>query len=214
MVHDLFRTSGSLATASLASGDFSIGGGVKCLLYQKGLPSSVNELLVSFCYMIFVLLIVVLFWYTRRAYLLRSRQVMIEGTNISSSRANMTQKIIISIVAVVYVTYSSMVNVFFQNFSCVSFQYDNRLRLQSDLDIICFGSEHIKWLGLIVFPIFSIVLFGAPLVTLILLWNEKRKGRLHTDININARYGFLFDGYKSKYWYWEWITLLRKIAMK
>ena len=43
----------------------------------------------------------------------------------------------------------------------------------------------------------------------ILLQRKYRKNELFTRYNL-ATFGFLYEGYRQEYWYWEFIVLIRK----
>ena len=52
--------------------------------------------------------------------------------------------------------------------------------------------------------------FGIPIFALILLIREEKR---IDKIEVRQRLGFLFRGYKIRFYYWEIIIMFRKIAL-
>ena len=66
------------------------------------------------------------------------------------------------------------------------------------------------WAFLIVVPSLVVWGFGIPLFALFLLIKEKNK--LDT-VETKQKYGFLFRGYKKRYFYWEIVIMYRKLSL-
>ena len=52
--------------------------------------------------------------------------------------------------------------------------------------------------------------FGIPLFAFFLL--NKEKSRLHR-LEVKEKFGFLYNGYKRVFFYWEIVIMYRKITM-
>jgi len=82
--------------------------------------------------------------------------------------------------------------------------------LSADWDAPAYTSEHIATMvaAAITLIIFT---FGAPVAALGVLIYMRIKDRLH-EPEIFTMFGFLYAGYKPKYFWWESMVLLRKVA--
>eukprot|EP00942_MAST-04A_sp_MAST-4A-sp1_P003014 g3014.t1 len=77
-----------------------------------------------------------------------------------------------------------------------------------DPRVPCFVGEHSSVFWTSGFPGFVIYVIGLPSVG---VYTLKHADRLSPDTQL--RYGILYDGYSEKYWYWEVVVVLRKIAI-
>ena len=90
------------------------------------------------------------------------------------------------------------------------FQVDDESRILEDLEIKCWDSSHTK--HSIIFAIPSILVwgFGIPIFAQVVLYKHRAE---IDDIEIREKYGFLCNGYKKKYYYWESVNMYRKIII-
>ena len=79
-----------------------------------------------------------------------------------------------------------------------------------DLEIPCWKSEHIRYSLFVAAPSLIIWGFGIPLVAWIIL--SKNKNDLES-IELREKYGFLYNGYKKSYYFWESVIMYRKIMI-
>ncbi len=87
----------------------------------------------------------------------------------------------------------------------------NNYYLESEQNISCFSEEHNKWafsIGILNFMGWGIL---CPLIIFIILSKKAKKDLLNENEN-QIVYSFLYFGYKKEYYYWEFITLIRKIV--
>ncbi len=183
--------------SSVGMGD-AFGGGIKCLLYASSVPDPVNELLVIVYLMVTGVTFIYLFWLFIKWRKTRN-QIVDNITEGPAQELSLMQKVTICIVGFFYLLYNQILRLWFRLFSCVSHQYDNKLRLSGALDIVCWRSSHMQWIG-IMSPVFVVVIVGLPLYVFLKMLKASWRGELHGNINIAVSYGFLFEGYQSKYW--------------
>jgi len=105
-----------------------------------------------------------------------------------------------------FVLHPLVVDLLLVSFKCL--EYDT-LRLKGELDVKCNSDEHLWWTlaatgGLIVYGL------GFPLVLFILLY--RRKTRLLQQDTIQ-KYGFLYNGFEIRYYYFESFYMLRKVVI-
>jgi hypothetical protein len=81
--------------------------------------------------------------------------------------------------------------------------------LLGDLNIACGSAEGGR---LFIVGLTGILLYalGIPACSFLVLW--QRRARLQ-EPTIQAKYGFLYKQYKPETWYWETVTLLRKVGL-
>jgi len=95
-------------------------------------------------------------------------------------------------------------------FGCSCKDIDGESWVLSDLEVEWWQSEHIIYSIFIAIPSLIIWGFGVPLFAGILL--SRHKNNLE-DIAIREKYGFLFNGYKKRFYYWEVVSMYGKIAI-
>ena len=81
-----------------------------------------------------------------------------------------------------------------------------------DLEIECGKDDHPFFSLFVALPSLCVWGVGIPVVALLLMYKNYRKGKLH-DIAVKKKYGFLFLGYKKRAYYWEIVILYRKMAI-
>lgn len=78
--------------------------------------------------------------------------------------------------------------------------------LESNLDVKCFENGHLEWALGYSLPIIVILGIFTPIFLLIKL-KKAQKSTLPLSLK------FLTHGFKEKYYYWEVIVMVRKIAL-
>ncbi len=79
-----------------------------------------------------------------------------------------------------------------------------------DLDVVCFRGEHLVWSMVGGLPGLVCWVLGIPVAAFLILY--ERKAQLANQEMI-SRFGFLYNGYKRRSYYWESVIMLRKVGM-
>lgn len=141
-----------------------------------------------------------------------------------TSGQNVTYYAISTILIELFLIHPYVMQSVFSNINCM--QVDDVSRLRDDITNICYTGMHQISMFAITYP--SIVLwgFGMPLVTLYLLYKNKSRIQLTMSLTsesqliekqeqwlLKMKYGFLLNGYKQKYYYWEIVILVKKMLL-
>lgn len=87
---------------------------------------------------------------------------------------------------------------------------DDEKRVYDDLEIICYHGAHKLWALGVAFPSLVVWGLGVPFFAFVLLSRKKNKLKV---LEVKERYGFLYNGYKHEFYYWEVILMYRKILI-
>lgn len=117
-------------------------------------------------------------------------------------------KSISSIVILLFFVYSSIVQTMLDMFNCMD--VDGVQRLKVDLEIVCYTGAH-RWYMLCV-TIPSIIVWGLGIPMLSYMLIKRQKHNLDS-IEVKAKYGFLYRGYKRKFFFYETIVMYRKTML-
>ncbi|CAG9330610.1 unnamed protein product [Blepharisma stoltei] len=117
--------------------------------------------------------------------------------------------LISTIVILLFLFHPNLVKSMFAVFSCRQID-EGEYWLVQDLDIRCWDRGHVFYSLAVAVPSMIIWGIGIPTVSLYFLWRNKRK---LDSISVRLQFGFLFNGYKAKSYYWEFIILYRKILI-
>lgn len=105
-------------------------------------------------------------------------------------------------------THPGMVTSIFSLFSCMDVEGDPYL--YEDLDVRCFDQVHWKYVYYIGIPSSILWLVMVPsIATFVLLKNRRKLGYPE----FKSKLGFIYNGYKEKYFYWEITLVYRKIIV-
>jgi hypothetical protein len=116
---------------------------------------------------------------------------------------------VLSMVVIFFVVYPKLVNSTFSLFNCVEVLPGEQW-LRRDMGIRCWDYTHSLYALGLALPGIALWVLGIPLLVLFLLYRSRLT--LHTP-NIKLRFGFLYMGYLPPYYFWEFVTLTRKIAV-
>lgn len=117
----------------------------------------------------------------------------------------------------------SLARVFFAPFSCIDVLGEQRLR--EDINTVCYEGTHLLNLILVAVPSIIVWIFLVPAIILIILYKNRTpisqldrlstlsKSDHQTIIDLRAKYGFFFIGYKEKLFFWEILTIYRKVIL-
>jgi hypothetical protein len=86
--------------------------------------------------------------------------------------------------------------------------YDNELRLQGDLQIVCYEGTHLYVAYGLALP--CIFMWGLGIPATVLVMMRKEEDKLDT-VAVKQKFGFLYNGYKRHNYFWEIIIMYRKI---
>jgi predicted outer membrane repeat protein len=117
-------------------------------------------------------------------------------------------RIMASTIILFFLIHPSIVQYMFSNFNWLTI--DNEQRVYDDLEIVWWQTEHINYSLMIAIPSIIVWGFGIPLFAWIIL--SRHKNQLEV-IDTREKYGFLYNGYKKNYYFWESINMYRKITM-
>ena len=79
-----------------------------------------------------------------------------------------------------------------------------------DLEIEWWGTEHITFSLIIAVPSLIVWGFGIPAFAWVLLARNKKKLDLTEK---REKYGFLYNGYRKDFYFWESVNMYRKITI-
>ncbi|CDW85156.1 UNKNOWN [Stylonychia lemnae] len=127
---------------------------------------------------------------------------------LSSKRIHITDRIISSLVILLFLAHPSLVQYSFSNFICRDI--DGESRIQDDLEILCWNTQHKFYSYYVAIPSIIVWGLGIPFFALIIL---ERINKQLDKIQIRQKYGFLYRGYKIDYYYWEIVIMYRKILI-
>jgi hypothetical protein len=82
--------------------------------------------------------------------------------------------------------------------------------LREDLEMVCYEHEHMIWALGVALPAILLWVVGFPTAKVLALYT--RRQRLE-DEHTHATYGFLYNGYKPGFYWWEFVVDTRKILM-
>ncbi|CAG9330612.1 unnamed protein product [Blepharisma stoltei] len=117
--------------------------------------------------------------------------------------------LISTIVILLFLFHPNLVKSMFAVFSCREIDAGEYWLVQ-DLDIRCWDNRHVFYSLAVAVPSIIVWGIGIPTVSLYCLWRNKRK---LDSISVRLQFGFLFNGYKAKSYYWEFAILYRKILI-
>jgi len=119
------------------------------------------------------------------------------------------EKMTASFVMIIFVLHPSLTKGTFSLFSCREIR-PSEFWLIKDLGTQCWTDTHVKYLMMISLPGIALWVMLLPLVCLMYL---VRKKRYLSDPKMQMRLSFLYKGYLSDVYYWEFVILYRKILL-
>ncbi|CAE8587830.1 unnamed protein product [Polarella glacialis] len=120
--------------------------------------------------------------------------------------SSMATRFVNSSIVMSFILHPVVVRMLVVGFECVEL---DTLRQRNDLDVNCRSDEHMKWLawstvGLVVYGL------GTPVLLFLALFRV-RKRLLRTEVR--KRFGFLYNGFELKYYYFESVYMFRKVVI-
>ncbi|CAG9330615.1 unnamed protein product [Blepharisma stoltei] len=144
---------------------------------------------------IIIAIISILFW----------GSVAIYKKTLTSFKNDLTSTIVI----LLFLYHPNLVKSMFAMFSCREIE-EGEYWLIDNLDIRCWDDRHIFYSVTVAAPSILVWGIGIPTLSLYFLWRNKRR---LDSISVRLQFGFLFNGYKAKSYYWELVILYRKILI-
>ena len=126
-----------------------------------------------------------------------------------------------SVIIMYYIMFPSILNGMTDAMSCTTYGPKTsdtaRVLLDGSLGTICYQSEHLMILLMVVVPSFFLFICFVPLVIVYSMRvHHKHLSLLPHQKNFNPvacyRYGFLFLGYEEEWYGWELLVMMRKAA--
>lgn len=119
------------------------------------------------------------------------------------------KEMFVTIVVLFFLNHPSLIREYFSVFSCRRLD-DDTLWLNANLDIKCFEGLHFQYALTVALP--SIIIWGVGVPSIILGYLVRKREVLN-DIKLRCRFGFFYNGFRSSYFYWEFLILYRKIII-
>eukprot|EP00736_Rhodelphis_marinus_P002704 Rmarinus@m.23774 len=130
-------------------------------------------------------------------------------TAFSELLTDLRTKATLTLVIVLFLVYPDVTSELFKLVNCM--ELDGTSYVEANMEYECDTPEHTRALRGIFLPGFLIYTCGIPLFGFYLLRQNREN---LDDVNVLARYGFLYYGYEKKYYWWElWITIRKTIVV-
>mmetsp|Transcript_6151 Transcript_6151/g.5544 ORF Transcript_6151/g.5544 Transcript_6151/m.5544 type:complete len:320 (-) Transcript_6151:481-1440(-) len=113
--------------------------------------------------------------------------------------------VISTIVILTFLVHPTVTEYMVDMFDCHT--YDEDLRFQLDLQVICFTGLHYLLAFAVSLP--CLILYGVGIPGVVWILMRKETERFETKA-AKQKFGFLYNGYKRKNYYWEIIIMYRK----
>jgi predicted outer membrane repeat protein len=121
----------------------------------------------------------------------------------------MKREMPLTMIVLFFLVYPNIVKFMFSNFACSYFDMLGKF-LNDNYSVKCWNKEHSKYSLDVAVP--SIVLWSVGVPTIVLIVMIKRRNLLYKEDN-RVVFGFLFNGYKTSIFFWEFIIMYRKILI-
>lgn len=128
---------------------------------------------------------------------------------IKNSYRYLRREYFTTLVVLFFIVYPNVVKAMLLNYSCVYVDMKGNF-LDENTKIECWKGDHLKYSLIITIPAIIIWALGIPALVLIRITKQRRF--LHRDYN-KIIFGFIYNGYKTTHFYWEFIIMYRKVIM-
>ena len=107
--------------------------------------------------------------------------------------------------------YTNLLKTTFMLFACrVLTGEPGLLFLREDLAMVCYEHEHLLWALGLGLPAMLLWVLGFPIAKVLALYTRRNK---LDDEKTHATYGFIYNGFKPGFYWWEFVADARKILM-
>jgi hypothetical protein len=113
-----------------------------------------------------------------------------------------------TLVILLFLVHPNIVEYMFNGFYCVDI--DGEQRIQEDLRVECWQTEHKIFGFFLAMPAIIVWGLGIPFFAFSLLTRERES---LNKLSVKEKFGFLYNGYKVEYYYWEIVIMYRKIGL-
>ena len=121
----------------------------------------------------------------------------------------MKEEFVCTLIVLIFLVQPNIIKVMFKAVNCIEID-SGEYWLVEDLDIKCWDDKHSMYAFNIALP--SIFLWGILIPGVIVFLLFKNRKKLHS-LRVRKIYGFLFNGYSKREYYWEIVILYRKIVI-
>lgn len=125
-------------------------------------------------------------------------------------------RFVMSVVVVAFMVHPTLTKNTMSLFTCR--QLGTASFLVSDLDIPCFSSQHSSWVLALALPALLLYVIGIPCAAFLLLYRQREHLRGEraeaggdVPLPVRKKLGFLFNGFKPAFYYWEVVISMRKV---
>lgn len=123
--------------------------------------------------------------------------------------SNVKEKIIGSMIVQLFFFQPTLVKFNFATFNCMELAPGEYYMIK-DMSIQCWKSSHLTYALTVVVPSIILWCISVPAILVLFLWRNRMK---LSEITEKLKYGFLYKGFKQERFYWEFITMMRKMLI-
>ena len=123
--------------------------------------------------------------------------------------AALKRELPLTMIVIFFLVYPNIVKFMFSNFACTDFDMMGTY-LNDNYSVKCWNSQHSKYSVRVAVP--AIIIWSVGVPTIVLIAMIKRRRYLFKEDN-RIIFGFIFNGYKTSIFYWEFIIMYRKILI-
>ncbi|CAI2383343.1 unnamed protein product [Moneuplotes crassus] len=127
----------------------------------------------------------------------------------SKKKFNWKRCIAISFICIVFIFHPTLISQFLSTLQCVKVDSDD-FRMLMHMEFKCYSSDHLKWIFLVGFPILLIWVIGMPAIAFFILLRKKRLLEFPEE---QKNLLVLYQGLRSRKFYWELINTFRKFIV-
>eukprot|EP00347_Sterkiella_histriomuscorum_P024040 403332515 len=127
-------------------------------------------------------------------------------SKIKKEKGVLRTKAISTLVILLFLVHPSLVSNYLKIFNCVDI--DGESRNKDNLEIECNSKSHELWKTVVTLPAIIVWGLGIPFFAYLLMFT--RRNQLEA-IQTRSMFGFLFRGYKKRFYYWEIVIMYRKL---
>lgn len=102
----------------------------------------------------------------------------------------------------------NMAQFFLYSFKCID--VDGEIRLRADLEIQCWSLTHKLITFIVALPALIVWCIGLPLLSILHLSRNRVAIIKRNDENFRLQNGYLYEGFKYDFYFWEYLILARK----
>eukprot|EP01016_Furgasonia_blochmanni_P027988 TRINITY_DN2940_c0_g3_i9.p1 TRINITY_DN2940_c0_g3~~TRINITY_DN2940_c0_g3_i9.p1 ORF type:complete len:388 (+),score=16.80 TRINITY_DN2940_c0_g3_i9:207-1370(+) len=133
------------------------------------------------------------------------------------------EKMLASIIIIIFMLQPSLIKIVFQAMSCLKLENGPQLIKRAPY-LMCYDETHLKWVSVYIddpilhlqqilflyVPTLLIWILILPLCALLVI--HRNRNQLDTP-RMKIKYLFLYNGYTSRRYFWEFVIMYRKITM-